>query len=704
MRSLAFVILWAFLRATMGSESADWPHLPAQDGIIEVPAQEWPLRPGVRTVRTKITYPVGNLSSVRESTGLMLTLHNWGGVDCVGTADPATLARELNVIAICVNYLQSGPQDSVEGPEPYDFGFLQAIDALRGLYAVRHKLQSQNILFAAQRTYVTGGSGGGNVALMANKFAPRTFAGVIDICGMKKLSDDVAYGLPAGSDLNARYVRDTQHTYRLTPDHQELRFLANRAHLQRSKAYGTSARIVVVHGVNDQTCPFEDAQEFVNAMQRTGLDVIPRFISAADIDGEVYLNSEHSLGDRSRIVVREFRNHLAQHKLAEQANVISDFERREEIDYPTADGRFIVSYQQGYPAVRFEQRGDPPAYQDHTRLTDLVENDDRLVPVRSRQQWLLRREHILRNLQSVMGPLPSPLRRTPIVYERLEDVELASLRREKIRIQSDPDDWVSAYVFSPRSAPKDPLPAVLCLQQTSEVGKDEPAGLRGDRELAYALELAERGYITIAPDYPSFGEHPYDFAPERGYASGSMKAIWDNIRAIDYLETRSDVDRTRIACIGHSLGGHNAVFTAVFDDRLSAVVSSCGFTSLRRDDLPSWTEPRYMPRIETVFNNDIEQLPFDFHELLGTLAPRPVFVFAANQDDDFDVTGVREVVASARHAYHWYDGEHNLQESYAQVPHSFPRAARNQAYGFLDRVLEKVPEKNLGKPSPDRRP
>lgn len=48
--------------------------------------------------------------------------------------------------------------------------------------------------------------------------------------------------------------------------------------------------------------------------------------------------------------------------------------------------------------------------------------------------------------------------------------------------------------------------------------------------------------ITIAPDYPSFGEHSYDFAPERGYVSGLMKAVWDNIRPVDLLQSMSEVD------------------------------------------------------------------------------------------------------------------------------------------------------------------
>ena len=64
-----------------------------------------------------------------------------------------------------------------------------------------------------------------------------------------------------------------------------------------------------------------------------------------------------------------------------------------------------------------------------------------------------------------------------------------------------------------------------------------------------------------------------------GYESGTMKAIWDNIRAIDLLETLPYVKRGPVGAIGHSLGGHNSVYTAVFEPRIGVVVSSCGLDS-----------------------------------------------------------------------------------------------------------------------------
>src|SRR5262249_48880751 len=151
---------------------------------------------------------------------------------------------------------------------------------------------------------------------------------------------------------------------------------------------------------------------------------------------------------------------------------------------------------------------------------------------------------------------------------------------QKISFASEPGDRVPAWLLVPHASEDSgkKRPAVLCLHQTTPIGKDEPAGLGTNPDLAYARELAERGYVTLAPDYPNFGEYKLDVY-ELGYASATMKAIWNNKRAVDLLCSLKEVDPSRVGVIGHSLGGHNAIFTALFDRRLKAVVSSCGFNA-----------------------------------------------------------------------------------------------------------------------------
>lgn len=667
-----------------------WPAFPETNATVQLPAQEWPQRPGPRTVRVKVFFPGGVRTKVTADTGVMLSLHNWGGEDCIGTADPQTLADELNVVALCVNYLQSGKHDSIEAAEPYDFGYLQGLDALRALWFVMHGLDEAKLPFARGRIFATGGSGGGNVTLMANKLAPRTFACIVDMCGMKKLSHDIAFNLPGGSSLNARWSREPQSKNYLSIDEQELRFVGHPEHLAVMKALGNQTRLVIVHGVQDVTCPFADAQELVGNLQQAGLGVEPHFIAKEDLDDTVFTSTGHALGNRTKIATMMVKSVFPD--TADVPRRKTDFDAADEqVRYPTTNGTFVISYKQGYPVGRFEPNPPPPEYPDQHDLLSYRTDDNTRHPVQTLADWQRRRDHIRAHLERVMGPLPSAVDRVPLKMETLSEERIGTVLHRKVRYQSDGLDSITAWLLIPDAAQEQKRPAMLCLHQTTNIGKDEPVGRGGSPDLHYAKELAERGYVTLSPDYPSFGEHPYDFAANPQYASGSMKAVWDNIRSVDLLASAKEVDAERIGVIGHSLGGHNAIFTAVFDPRLKVIVSSCGFSTMTKDDVPSWTGPRYMPRIASQFGNEAKRLPFDFPGLIASLAPRAVFVSAATRDSDFDVTGVKDAMAHAQAVFELHQAPASLHAIYPDSAHDFPDDARRAAYEFIDRVFQKTP-------------
>lgn len=332
-----------------------------------------------------------------------------------------------------------------------------------------------------------------------------------------------------------------------------------------------------------------------------------------------------------------------------------------------------------------------PKYPDHQDPSYYLDADGARQPVRTLQDWAIRRRHILAGMQAVMGPVPGKGKRGPLEVRQLEEVTLeGGLVRRKIEYQTEPNDLVRAYLFIPAGSGK--RPAVLCLHQTVTIGKEEPSGLGGKPNLHYALHLAQRGYVTLAPDYPSFGEHKFDFAdPKFGYISGTMKAIWDNMRALDLLESLPEVDGQRMGCIGHSLGGHNTMFTAAFDPRIKALVSNCGFTRFHKyygGKLAGWTSPRYMPLIASRYQNDPNQVPFDFPEIIALFAPRPFLASSPISDSNFEVSGVRDAIASARPIYALYGKADQLQANYPNSTHDFPEDARNVAYGFLDKYLK----------------
>ena len=336
------------------------PPLPVANATVRIPAQESPHLPGARTVKVYLTYPGGSLENVSADTGLMLSLHNWGGTGAIGTADPEFLAENYNLIAICVDYLQSGDRDK---SVPYDCGYLQALDSLRALYFVFDGLEKLGKPFARGRIFATGGSGGANVSLMANKLAPRTFACIIECSGRCRLDDDIAFGLPGGSPSNARYSQDPASRHYLTTDAQEIRFVARPDHLLKMKALGNTCKVIVSHGSTDHVCPVEQAREMVANMQAAGIDVEPHFITEAHLDGKAFKNTGHGVGNRTLIVDRFARKYL----LPDSPTALvrkgkCDFELRDEkVRYATPNGQYVISYKRGYPVGRFEVARDTTA-------------------------------------------------------------------------------------------------------------------------------------------------------------------------------------------------------------------------------------------------------------------------------------------------------------------------------------------------------
>ncbi|MDX1966125.1 MAG: FG-GAP-like repeat-containing protein [Planctomycetaceae bacterium] len=340
--------------------------------------------------------------------------------------------------------------------------------------------------------------------------------------------------------------------------------------------------------------------------------------------------------------------------------------------------------------------GIPAAtYPDHRQPLWVHPPGADVQPVAAPGEWGRRRGHLRANMQLVMGRLPDPSRRVPLDVEVVSEEPAEGYVRRKIRFTSEPGDRVPAWLLLPKSLGDAPqsAPAMLCLHQTTGIGKDEPAGLEGLPNLHYAHELAQRGYVCIVPDYPSFGEYPYDFKTQGGhYPSGSMKAIWNNLRGVDVLEQIPQVNPDRIGVIGHSLGGHNALFTAVFDLRLKAVVSSCGFTAFHHyygGKLAGWTSDRYMPRIRDVYHNSPDEVPFDFPEMLAAIAPRAFFSNSPIGDGNFDVTGVRLAFDNARPVYQLLEvPPSRLRLETPDAGHDFPPAIREAAYAWLGEILK----------------
>jgi len=350
-----------------------------------------------------------------------------------------------------------------------------------------------------------------------------------------------------------------------------------------------------------------------------------------------------------------------------------------------------------FPWVVIANEITPVVYPSRSDLLVYIDEHGTLQPIKTPDDWQQRVEHIRTSMEAVMGRLPanSPL---PLETQYGETIALRHYTRRHITFAVEPGDRLTGWLLIPHTASdQTPQAAMICLPGSSPEGKDNPVGLGNRAEMAYAHELACRGYVCLALDYPILHAKEYQCDPyQLGYESATMKGIVNHRRGVDILQSLPFVDRDKIGVIGHSLGGHNALFLAVFDLRIKAIVPSCGFNVFAKHnggDIRAWSSHYYMPLIKTRYQDDPGKVPFDFTEVLAALAPRPVFANAPLHDQpDFEVSGVRDCFAAAMPVYRQvFQAPDHLQVSYPDTGHRFPSAERQAAYAFLDKHLRRQP-------------
>ncbi len=372
-----------------------------------------------------------------------------------------------------------------------------------------------------------------------------------------------------------------------------------------------------------------------------------------------------------------------------------------------------------------EVRGLPRLgpYPDHRDLSLWIDQQSLTHPIQRPEDWAHRRNDILNAMQVVMGRLPMDSELGPLKVQVLQTQPLEGYTRMTLTYTAGGRKSVPADLYlpdgilipafntdtQPGEGPANlqtatavakvasTVPAVLALHPTSPLGKRVVAGEGPLPNRNYAVELAQRGYVVLAPDYPSFGDlGDYDFRTD-SYLSGTMAAIVNHRRGVDLLLTIAAVDPQGIGVIGHSLGGHNAMFLGVFDTRVRAVVSSCGwdpFPYYYGGKLAGWASDRYMPRIKQLYGLNPKKVPFDFPEVAAAIAPRGFFSSSPQGDSNFDAEGVQAVTPAIASVYRLLQADDRLLIKHPACDHDFPNEIRQQAYQFLDRMLGKDRPKN----------
>jgi len=318
--------------------------------------------------------------------------------------------------------------------------------------------------------------------------------------------------------------------------------------------------------------------------------------------------------------------------------------------------------------------------------------------ITSLEGWAAERKQIASTIQQILGAQTDQKPPTPEVRELgVEDLDVYT--RRHIAIKTEADDWIPAYLLVPKKVSAPRVPAMICLHQTVVQGKEEPCGMKGDPELAFAVELVKRGYVCIAPDVIGFGERiaagkqPYDnsLAFYRKHPGWSFmgKMVWDVSRVIDYLETLPFVDPKRIGSIGHSHGAYGTLFATAFEPRIAAAVASCGFTTFRTDPNPErWSHLTALIPQLGFYLPDVASILFDWQHVLALAAPRKLFVWYTTKDSVFPNTdNLDALLNDVKGVYRLHGVENALVWQSSDGPHKFPKERREAAYRWLDEVL-----------------
>jgi hypothetical protein len=321
--------------------------------------------------------------------------------------------------------------------------------------------------------------------------------------------------------------------------------------------------------------------------------------------------------------------------------------------------------------------------------------DDRkgkVARLNSRQDWIERQRLMKQALQEAIGPFPE---KTPLNARIVRTLDKGDYRVEHLIFESQPGFYVTASVFVPRGI-RERAPAVIyCSGHSAEA-------YRSTAYQQVIINLAKKGFIVLAFDPVGQGERLEYFDPEEGrsvlgggtrehsysgaqaFIAGSSQAmhmIWDGIRSVDYLFSRSDVDPRRIGITGRSGGGTQSAYIAAMDDRIHAAAPENYITSFRR-------------LLESIGPQDAEQnlcqgiaRGIDHADFLEVRAPKPTLMLTTTRDF-FSIQGASETAAEVQRAFAAFGKPENFQMVSDDAVHMSTRRNREALYAFFQKHLD----------------
>jgi len=356
-----------------------------------------------------------------------------------------------------------------------------------------------------------------------------------------------------------------------------------------------------------------------------------------------------------------------------------------------------------------------------------IQDGDQRATVSSQEQWEVKRRHLRENLEWLLGDQPPAPK--SVTARTIFETACPGYVRRKIRLhiqrevssqilfQSNDDgrtrqrilmtvenESVPAYVCLPTTI-RSPRPAVICLHQFNQTaGSRETVGLDLEHDdVAFADELARRGFVTLALDLPGYGERlPSGLTLVqkivefyRGNPNSSLlgRMAWEVSCAVAYLSSLDLVDSRRIGCIGHQLGGIAALFASALDERLRVTIASAGCAPFRSQFERGtarllWCNGTGLLPILGFFGPEqAGEMPIEYHEIVALIAPRPLFLCTPIRSEFFPHEGLEEVASHLENLYAFLGHPERLSINYPHYFVFFPQEVREDTYQWLARFL-----------------
>ncbi|MEO2005717.1 MAG: dienelactone hydrolase family protein [Candidatus Poribacteria bacterium] len=312
--------------------------------------------------------------------------------------------------------------------------------------------------------------------------------------------------------------------------------------------------------------------------------------------------------------------------------------------------------------------------------------------------------------RKVVDCLFAPPPPAPYDVEIVDEQDRGSYVARKIALNISGDSRVLAYMLVPKGG--GPFPACLLLHGHGarfEIGKEKvvrPWGSPAEREESAGIwvgrchggrwigdTLAERGYVCFATDALNWGDRDgagYDgqhmIASDLMHLGMSFAGLiaHEDTRAAEFLAERTEVDGTRVAAVGLSMGAFRAWQVAALSDRIGAGIAICCMGTASGLIAPGGNQATSQSSFATLHPGVFDHL--DYPDVASIACPKPLLVYNGLRDGLVPTASVREAYAKMRAVWESQGVGHRLITKLWDVPHEFSRNMQEEAFTWLDQL------------------